>query len=319
MDPRELFAEPTLKQVTVWSRGVILTKEGRDVAFLMAEAGRAEGKFVQAFENYVDLPDRVNVPVSSYARLATEPIESRFLYENTTHDVVVLIEESLIRSPVLNNIQPGAVLVVNTKRTPAEIARFLPRHPHLKSIVTLDASGLAQVKATLSGQEGATDATGLGGGYAGPLAAAAAKASGLVGLESLQQVAKDSALIQRGWEMGTVAPAQELFAQGIGQEFTGDVPPKVYMTAPFAGTVEAPEHRNDKMITGIWRITRPVLQAELCTQCLVCVVDCPDGCISLTQNAVAVEYEYCKGCSICTAVCPTQAFHDEPELDHVPA
>ncbi len=317
MNPVELFAEPTLKQVTVWSRGVILVKDGRDVSFLLANAGRMDGKHVQAFENYVDLPDRVGVPVSSFARFADEPIESRFLYENTSHDVVVLVEETLVRGPVLNNMNNGGVLVVNTRRTAAEIARFLPRHPHLKYIVTVDAAGIAKGKFTLSGQEGASDAEGFGDNLGGPLAAEVAKATGYCTLESLMKVAKDPVGIQRGWDLATITPAQELFERGIGKPFTGDVPAKVYETAPFAGTVPAPDKRNTLMVTGTWRTLRPVLNADLCTQCLVCVVDCPDACITLNKNAVAVDYEYCKGCGICTAVCPTEAFRDEPELDFV--
>lgn len=317
MTPEGLFAEPNLKQVTIWSRGVILGKEGRDVAFSLANAARREGKYVQAFENYVDLPDRVNVPVASYARISTEPIESRFLYENYAHDVVVVVEESLIRGPVLDHITPGAVLVVNTKRPAAELARFLPRHPNLKAIVTVDASGLSAAAKSLSGQEGATDAAGIGGGWAGPLAGAVIKATELVSLDSLLAVVKDPSGARRGHDTCTVAPAQDLFAQGLGSPWSGDPEPKRYLEAPFAGTVAAPERRNDKMVTGTWRIVRPVLTPELCTQCMVCVVDCPDACITLTDAAVAVDYEYCKGCGICTNVCPTEAFRDVPELDFV--
>lgn len=315
MRPEDLFAEPTLKQVTVWSRGVILGKEGRDVAFALANAAMREGKHVQAFENYVDLPDRVNVPVTAYARISAEPIESRFLYENYAHDVVVIVEESLIRGPVLDHITPGAVLVVNSKRPAAELARLLPRHPNLESIVTVDASGISSSVKSLSGQEGATDATGIGGGWAGPLAGAVVRATGLATLESLLAVVKDPRAAQRGYETATVTPAQELFERGLGKPWAGDSQPKRYLEAPFAGTVEAPGRRNDKMVTGTWRITRPVLTPELCTQCMICVVDCPDACITLTETAVQVDYEYCKGCGICTQVCPTEAFKDVPELD----
>ncbi|HEY3365446.1 MAG TPA: 4Fe-4S binding protein [Symbiobacteriaceae bacterium] len=317
MDSHELFFEPTLKQITTWSRGVILIKDGRDVPFVLAEAGRKDGKFVQAFENYVDLPDRVNVPVSSFARIATEPIETRFLYENSAHDVVVILEESLVRGPILNNIVNGAVLVVNTKRSAKEIAKFIEKHPHLKSIVTVDASKTGKAAFTLSGQEGATDATGIGGGYAGPLAGAVCKATGLVSIESLLAVAKVPAACQFGYDTCIIADAQEIFKSGIGKPFTGDKPAKVILEAPFAGTVPAPDKRNTMMMTGTWRLERPVLTESLCTQCMVCMLNCPDNCISLTPEAVQVDYDYCKGCGLCTATCPTDAFKDEPELNFV--
>lgn len=317
MNPHELFFEPTLKQITTWSRGVILIKDGRDVSFLLGEGGRADGKFVQAYENYVDLPDRVGVPVTSFARIADEPIESKFLYENSAHDVVVVLEESLVRSPILNNITAGATLVVNTKRTPEDIAHFLPKHPHLKQIVVIDASTEGRAAFTLSGQEGATDATGIGGGYAGPLAGAVAKATGLVTLKGLKKVAKNPKAVEYGYNTCVIADAQAIFKQGIGKEFTGDVPPAVYDEAPFAGTVPAPDKRNWGMVTNTWRMERPVLTAELCTQCQICMLNCPDACIKLTSDAVEVDYDFCKGCGICTATCPTNAFKDVPELDFV--
>lgn len=317
MDARELFAEPTLKQITTWSRGVILIKDGRDVSFVLAEAGRKDGRQVQAFENYVDLPDRVNVPVTSFARIADEPIESRFLYENYAHDVVVVLEESLVKSPILNNITPGATVVINSARSPEEVAKFLPKHPNLKNIVTVDCSRLGKAEQTLSGQEGATDATGIGGGYAGPLAGAVCKATGVVTLEGLKKASKDPKACQYGFDTCQIGDAQAIFAKGIGKEFTGDVPPAVYHEAPFAGTVPAPDKRNWGMVTGNWRMERPVLTPELCTQCMVCILNCPDACIKLTDAAVEVDYEFCKGCGICTNTCPTNAFKDVPELEFV--
>lgn len=317
MNPHELFFEPTLKQITTWSRGVILIKDGRDVSFLLGEGGRADGKFVQAYENYVDLPDRINVPVTSFARIADEPIDSKFLYENSAHDVVVILEESLVRSPILNNITNGATLVVNTKRSAEEIAKFLPKHPHLKQIVTVDCTSTGRAAFTLSGQEGATDATGIGGGYAGPLAGAVAKATGLVTLQGLLKVASNPKAVEYGYNTCIIADAQAIFKKGIGKEFTGDVKTETVFEVPFAGTVKAPVDRNWGMVTNTWRIERPVLQEELCTQCQICMLNCPDACIKLTANAVAVDYDFCKGCGLCTATCPTNAFTDVPELDFV--
>jgi 2-oxoacid:acceptor oxidoreductase delta subunit (pyruvate/2-ketoisovalerate family) len=317
VNPQELFAEPTLKQITIWARGVTHIKDGRDVAFVIAEAGRRDGKHVQGFENYVDLPDRINVPVCSYARVADEPIQSRFLYENDTHDVVVVVEESLVRTPkLLNNIVNGAILVVNTKRPAAEIARFIQKHPHLKSIVTVDAQARGQAVFTFSGQEGATDATGIGKGLAAVLAGAVAKATGFFTLDSLKAVARDPDAAQFGFDTCTIAPAQELFER-VGQPFTGDTKTPVYLEVPFAGTVPEPGERNRLMVTGTWRVERPVLSPELCTQCNVCVIDCPDACIKLSGSAIEIDYEFCKGCGLCTAVCPTNALKDEPELNFV--
>jgi len=49
--------DPNMVEITVWTRGVTLAKEARDVATLLAAAGASEGKYTQSFDNYVDLPD----------------------------------------------------------------------------------------------------------------------------------------------------------------------------------------------------------------------------------------------------------------------
>lgn len=92
-----LFAEPNLKQITVWARGVLQNKDARDVAVALTEAAAREGAHVQAWENYVDLPDRINVPVRAYAKISTDPIDSRYVFENDAPDIVVLVEETLVK------------------------------------------------------------------------------------------------------------------------------------------------------------------------------------------------------------------------------
>ena len=63
-------------EITVWTRGVTMDKEGRDIANAFARALEMEGKFVQAFDNYEDLPDRVLVTTRKYVRISDEEIES---------------------------------------------------------------------------------------------------------------------------------------------------------------------------------------------------------------------------------------------------
>ena len=61
-------------ELTVWTRGIIMDKEGRDIVNSVAAAGRLEGKFAQAMENYVDNPDRTNAPTRKYCRLSGSEI-----------------------------------------------------------------------------------------------------------------------------------------------------------------------------------------------------------------------------------------------------
>lgn len=90
---------------------------------------------------------------------------------------------------------------------------------------------------------------------------------------------------------------------------------KIPYEAPFAGTVAAPVTENDKMVTGNWRMVRPVLDKERCTNCLICWIYCPDSCINAGGEVISFNYKYCKGCGICRAVCPINAITEVPELE----
>jgi Pyruvate/2-oxoacid:ferredoxin oxidoreductase gamma subunit len=193
-------------EITVWTPGVVKDKEGRDVANGLALAGSKEGKFVQAFDNYVDLPDRVNVPVRKYARISDEQIEMRYEYENHHPEVVVLVSDAIVKGMnVLLGMPKGGVLVVNTPRKPEQILKFIPNKELLKALVCVDADGIAG-KSTVdfSGTEGGIDATQLGAGVAAPLLGAVAKATGLVKLQTLEQVVANKEALKSGYEKAVV-------------------------------------------------------------------------------------------------------------------
>ncbi len=195
-------------EITVWTRGVVKDKEGRDVANGLAAAANREKKFTQAFDNYVDLPDRVNVPLRKYARISEEEIEMRYDYENERPDVVVVVDASIVKGVnVLRGMAKGGVLVVNTKRKPEEILKFIPNKDLLKSIACVDADGIAGTSTVdFSGSEGGVDAVGLGAGIAAPLLGAVAKATSLVNLDSLNAVVKNTQALQRGFAETVTQP-----------------------------------------------------------------------------------------------------------------
>ena len=79
-------------ELTVWTRGIIMDKEGRDIVNSIAASARNEGKFSQAMENYVDNPDRTNAPTRKYLRVSDSEIENALTYENEHPNIVVLVE-----------------------------------------------------------------------------------------------------------------------------------------------------------------------------------------------------------------------------------
>ncbi len=308
-----LFAEPNLKQITVWTRGVLMNKEARDVVVALTEAAARENKYVQAWENYVDLPDRIFVPVRAYAKISTDPIISRYVYENDAPDIVVLMEETLVKNDkILKGLKYGGILVVNTRRSPEEIMKFLVTKGNLGMVVTVDANSISSAVVTLDGAEGATDGTGIGGGISAPVAGAVVKASGIVELDNLAAVVKNPAAMRRGYEECKILKIDNIEpAQPEKEETAWDLLKRM----PFAGTVESPTKENPGMVTGNWRTRRPVINKEQCNECSTCWIFCPDACITRTDDGMEFNYKYCKGCGLCAANCPVGAITLVPELD----
>jgi pyruvate ferredoxin oxidoreductase delta subunit len=62
--------------------------------------------------------------------------------------------------------------------------------------------------------------------------------------------------------------------------------------------------KNNK--TGSWRVeTRPKYLQKNCIACKMCLLVCPEGCISGNEkNTFNCDYSYCKGCGICAMICP---------------
>lgn len=214
VDIKALFKEPTLRQVTIWARGVLQNKEARDVAVILSNAAwKSDGKYVQAFENYVDLPDRIYVPVRAYARISDEPIESKFVYENEDPEIVVLTEETLVKGNYIpEGPSKGKTLVVNSKRSPKEIAKFIPKDQleFFDKIVTVDAFGMAEAIITLDGAEGAYDKSGIGVGISAALVGAIIKATEFVSYDAAAAQLSNKAAMKQGYDECQIATAAEV-------------------------------------------------------------------------------------------------------------
>jgi len=57
----------------------------------------------------------------------------------------------------------------------------------------------------------------------------------------------------------------------------------------------------------------PVLDEEACGQCDTCMIQCPEGAISKTENGYVIDYGKCIGCRTCVRECPTSAI-DSPAV-----
>lgn len=188
-------------EITVWTRGVVMDKEARDIANAFAQAVKMEGKFIQAFDNYEDLPDRVLVTTRKYVRISDEEIEMKYLYTNNHPDVVVIVEPTIIKGiNVLCGMPEGGLLVINTNRPIDYMLKFIPNADVLGAISTVDADGISGIRTIdFSGSEGGVDAAGIGAGVAAPILGAMAKVTGMVKKENLAKIVSDVAAMDRGY------------------------------------------------------------------------------------------------------------------------
>lgn len=200
-------------EITVWTRGIIMDKEARDVANGLASAGKLEGRYTQFISDYVDAPDRTNCLIRKYARLSDEEIRFKFIYENPAPDIVVLMEETLVKAVDFTRNTPvgQGVVVVNTHRDPEYIWRFMPDPSKIKKLVCVDAVGLAdsgwiyeeslgELGLDRLSTEGAAERKQIGIGVPAPIIGAVAAATGIVKLESLKSVVADVDAMMRGAE-----------------------------------------------------------------------------------------------------------------------
>jgi len=195
-----------MKQITVWARGVVQDKEGRDVANGLAVAAKKEGKFTQAFDNYVDLPDRVNVPLRKYARISDTEIETAYEYENEHPEYVVVMDATIVKGMnILRGMEKGGTLIVATDRKPEDILKFIPNKELLSKIVCVPAKDICgEQTVDFSGTEGGVDAVGLGAGISSAILGAIAKSTGLVKLESLASIVKNKEALFKGSDAAVV-------------------------------------------------------------------------------------------------------------------
>ena len=64
-----------------------------------------------------------------------------------------------------------------------------------------------------------------------------------------------------------------------------------------------------------WRVVRPNMDKERCTDCGVCIEACPMATICADGTVIRIRYEGCIGCGICAVNCRIHAIQMEPSPD----
>jgi len=188
-------------EITIWTRGVTMDKEGRDIATAIGDAFDKEGKHVQFFDNYEDLPDRVLVTTRKYVRVSDEEIAHKYVYTNDHPEVVIIAEPTIIKGiDILEGMEKGGTLIINSHRDIDYLLKFIPNKDLLSTVATIDADAISGVKTVdFSGSEGGVDSAGVGAGMAAAMAGAFAKVTGMIKKETLAKIVKDVAGMEKGY------------------------------------------------------------------------------------------------------------------------
>jgi len=193
-------------EITIWARGVVQDMEGRHMTLIMANSADKDGKFVQAWDDYADLPDRVGVPLRKYVRISDEEIEMRYEYENKNPSLVVIMDDTIVKGlNILWGMDKGGVLVVNTKRDPDEILKFIPNKELLSKIICVDAAEEFSMEGLdFMGSEGGVEAKAVGAGISAVLAGAACHGTDNLTIDSLVAVSANKEGAKAGYETAVV-------------------------------------------------------------------------------------------------------------------
>jgi hypothetical protein len=185
-------------ELTVWTRGIIMDKEGRDIVNSVSASARIEGKYAQAMENYVDNPDRTNAPTRKYCRVSDTVLENELTYENEHPNIVVLVEGTMVKGwDYMRGMPPGGTRIINTHYTPDYMLRFVPGAERLAQLVCVDAAHIADHKwlyyrlgelglDRLSTEGAAERNKSIAPDIAAPLIAAVVKTTGIVKMETIE-------------------------------------------------------------------------------------------------------------------------------------
>jgi pyruvate ferredoxin oxidoreductase gamma subunit len=253
--------------------------------------------------------------MTAYTRIDRDPILERGVIASP--DLIVIADDTLLddeaAKPLQGVMATGAVLINSTRS--AEVLRH--RYAIVVKLAALDFTDL--VLAHIGSMAALSVA----------MAAGACRLAGLSqeGMEEavrgeLESLGLEAEQIEKNVELARVCYQRiEALPPLPYAEWPSQAPapkPGLMVPAylgPMAGTASVAAPANTPLRrTGSWRVWRPMIDLEQCSQCWICFVSCPEGAISLDEvDNPHVDYEVCKGCLVCVEECPTHAIHKERE------
>lgn len=267
-----------------------------------------EGYYAQDFPLYG--AERRGAPITAFTRISDEPILERGIISEP--DIVIVIDETLLNDPIampLSGVKEGDVVFINTTYQPDKAKA---RYKISANVTTLD---LTKIGIDMLG---APVLSALAGGAAARISGLSADSLKKAVEKEISEIITDRALIEKNIDaalfcFNAISPIKII-------ETTAVQKGSPVISVPFEPALISSPAINAKANTplrktGNWRLFKPVWDHEKCTKCMMCVVSCPDGCISVNPAGLPnTSYENCKGCLICVEVCPSEAIEAVREV-----
>ena len=265
-------------ELTVWTRGIIMDKEGRDIVNSIAASARLEGKFAQAMENYVDNPDRTNAPDAQVLPHQRQRDRKRaHLRERAAEHRRAGRADDGEGVGLHAGMPPGGTLVINTHYTPDYMLRFVPGPERLAQLVCVDAAKLADHKwlyyrlgelglDRLSTEGAAERSKAVAPDIAAPLIAAVVKTTGIVKIETIEPMIANKAAFNAALEAAADSAAERGRRRKprhphVDQRHAHPGLAAGSVRRHHAGAVA--EKGQDLFPTGNWRAIRPVYRDKM--------------------------------------------------------
>jgi pyruvate ferredoxin oxidoreductase gamma subunit len=249
--------------------------------------------------------ERRGAPMTAFTRIDAQPILERGVV--VLPDLIVIADATLLDDPIvrpLYGLSSGGSVLVNSNRA-------------IESAVTCDFTTLAL------NHVGSTSALSVA------LGAGAAKLAGL-NLEFVEQAIReelealrlDPVRLEKNLALARACFDAVSSTQDAPRSQTSQASAEIHVVTPtyegaWTGCPSVASAPNTQLRkTGKWRVMRPVINAERCTDCWICFLNCPDGAIGLgSGDAPHIDYAVCKGCMICAAECPISAIETVREAE----
>ena len=256
--------------------------------------------------------EKRGTPVKSYIRLSEPEKEIRISSPADHPHLIAVFHDALLFLPsTLQGLEPGGIVIANTRRSLEELQRRLAL-PQGTTLARLDALGI-------SVQEGTRINTAMLGAIARVasfLETEALKASigKILGARRRELLEANLRTFDRGCqEIDVVVVEREPASSSPAPE----APRLGYANTPLGGLLYSPGNSANRDNSVSREGFIPALLLEKCTHCGLCDMVCPDYCFAWEEGIdkrgrpamllKGIDYQYCKGCLACVVVCPTKA------------